>query len=217
MRAAAHHPVSSTRTCAIDSSHAGASRPRARSCFSLLDVSGSMTERDRQLAKTFFFWVAAGLRREYRYLDIAFIAHTTEAWEFNEADFFRVSASGGTVASTGFAKVREVMQQRFNPASCNVYLFYASDGDNADTDRAPARGELEALGQAARYLGYVEISSGAGRGAPTQTYRLFDEIIAAGLRGGQFLLSSPDDIGAAVRHFFSAEAQADTGAARGVS
>jgi len=49
--------------------------------FFLLDVSASMTESDRQLAKTFFFWVAAGLRREYRTLDIVFVAHTTDAWE----------------------------------------------------------------------------------------------------------------------------------------
>ena len=76
--------------------------------FFLLDVSASMTEGDRQLAKTFFFWVAAGLRREYRSLDIVFVAHTTDAWEFNEADFFKVTGSGGTVASTGFAKVREI-------------------------------------------------------------------------------------------------------------
>ena len=83
--------------------------------FFLLDVSGSMTERDRQLAKTFFFWVAAGLRREYRALDIVFVAHTTEAWEFNEPDFFKVAGSGGTVSSTGFAKVREIIEERFNP------------------------------------------------------------------------------------------------------
>ena len=119
--------------------------------FFLLDVSGSMTERDRQVAKTFFFWVAAGLRRQYRSLDIVFVAHTTEAWEFNEEDFFKVTGSGGTVASTGFAKVREVMQSRFNPASCNVYLFYASDGDNAADDRIPARSELEAIAKVARY------------------------------------------------------------------
>jgi len=49
--------------------------------FLLLDVSGSMTERDRQLAKTFFFWAVAGLRREYRYLETVFVAHTTDAWE----------------------------------------------------------------------------------------------------------------------------------------
>ena len=69
--------------------------------FFLLDVSGSMSDRDRQLAKTFFFWVAAGLRREYKALDIVFVAHTTEAWEFSEPDFFQVTGSGGTVASVG--------------------------------------------------------------------------------------------------------------------
>ena len=115
-----------------------------------------MTDRDRQLAKTFFFWVAAGLRREYQALDIVFVAHTTEAWEFSEADFFKVTGSGGTVASMGFAKVREIMETRFNPSSCNVYLFYASDGDNASDDRAPARGELEAIAKLARYSGYAE-------------------------------------------------------------
>ena len=83
--------------------------------FFLLDVSGSMSDRDRQLAKTFFFWVAAGLRREYKALDIVFVAHTTDAWEFSEADFFKVTGSGGTVASVGLAKVREIMQERFDP------------------------------------------------------------------------------------------------------
>ena len=106
--------------------------------FFLLDVSGSMSERDRQLSKTFFFWVAAGLRREYKALDIVFVAHTTDAWEFSEADFFKVTGSGGTVASAGLTKVHEIMQARFDPATCNVYLFYASDGDNAADDRALA-------------------------------------------------------------------------------
>ena len=129
--------------------------------FFLLDVSGSMSERDRQLAKTFFFWVAAGLRREYKALDIVFVAHTTDAWEFSEADFFKVTGSGGTVASAGLAKVREIMQARFDPSTCNVYLFYASDGDNASDDRSPAGQELESIAKAVRYAGYVEISAGA--------------------------------------------------------
>ncbi len=83
--------------------------------FFLLDVSGSMTDRDRHLAKTFFFWVAAGLRREYRSLDIVFVAHTTEAWEFSEADFFNVVGAGGTVASTGLSKVRDIAEERLQP------------------------------------------------------------------------------------------------------
>ena len=55
--------------------------------FFMLDVSGSMSDRDRKLAKTFFFWVVQGLRREYRSLETVFVAHTTEAWEFSEGGF----------------------------------------------------------------------------------------------------------------------------------
>src|SRR3979490_2853546 len=64
--------------------------------FFMRDGSGSLSDRDRKLAKTFFFWVVQGLRREYRSLETLFVAHTTEAWEFNEQDFFQVSGSGGT-------------------------------------------------------------------------------------------------------------------------
>ena len=173
--------------------------------FFLLDVSGSMSDRDRQLAKTFFFWVAAGLRREYKALDIVFVAHTTEAWEFNEADFFKVAGSGGTVASVGLAKVREIMHERFDPASCNVYLFYASDGDNASDDRTPANTELEAIAKAARYAGYMEISAGI-RSTQSETMSLFDAVAAAGRPCGRFTVGGPDDIAGAVRHFFTAEA-----------
>src|SRR6202012_1074280 len=75
--------------------------------FFVLDVSGSMSDRDRKLAKTFFFWVVQGLRREYRSLETVFVGHTTEAWEFTEPEFFQVSGTGGTVSSTRFNKVRE--------------------------------------------------------------------------------------------------------------
>jgi uncharacterized protein len=176
--------------------------------FFLIDVSASMTDRDRQLAKTFFFWTAAGLRREYQALDIVFVAHTTEAWEFSEADFFKVTGSGGTVASVGFAKVREIMETRFNPSSCNVYLFYASDGDNASDDRAQARGELEAIAKLTRYSGYAEVSPATARSTSTETFQMFDEIAATGAPTGRFVITGPDDIAAAVRHFFAAESQA---------
>jgi uncharacterized protein len=175
--------------------------------FFLLDVSASMSERDRQLAKTFYFWVAAGLRRQYQTLDIFFVAHTTDAWEFSEAEFFKVTGNGGTVASVGFAKVREIMQARCNPSSCNVYLFYASDGDNAADDHQPAREQLEAIAKLSRYSGYVEISSAAPRGGTSETTTLFQEVAATGAPSGRFSVQGPDDIAAAVRHFFSAEAQ----------
>jgi uncharacterized sporulation protein YeaH/YhbH (DUF444 family) len=183
--------------------------------FFLLDVSASMTDADRQLAKTFFFWVAAGLRREYRSLDIVFVAHTTDAWEFGESDFFKVTGSGGTVASAGLRKVHEVMQARFDPATCNVYLFYASDGDNAMDDREPARTALDSIAKVARYSGYVEITSGL-RSTQSETARLFDELGANASSVGRCSIKDANDVVAAVRHFFTLESQsAATGTAPG--
>jgi len=176
--------------------------------FFLLDVSGSMSDRDRKLAKSFFFWVVQGLRRQYRSLDTVFVAHTTEAWEFSEAEFFQVSGTGGTVASTGLAKVREIIDARFNPGRANIYMFYASDGDNAVSDQAEARELLGGIAHDAAYCGYVEVSSGLSRQLATETGRLFAELATAGLATGSYALNDDDDIWGAVRHFFTAEQKA---------
>ena len=180
--------------------------------FFLLDVSGSMSDRDRKLAKTFFFWTVQGLRREYRSLETVFVAHTTEAWEFSEPEFFEVSGSGGTVASAGFAKVSEIIEERYNPATCNIYLFYASDGDNSMSDSAQAREGLAAIAADACFTGYVEVSSGLSRQLDTETGRLFAELASAGGATGSYALNDFEDVWSAVRHFFSAEGRAAEGA-----
>ncbi|MBS0366555.1 MAG: DUF444 family protein [Proteobacteria bacterium] len=176
--------------------------------FFLLDVSGSMSDRDRKLAKTFFFWVVQGLRRQYRSLDTVFVAHTTEAWEFTEAEFFQVSGSGGTVASTGLGKVREIIEERYNPGRYNIYLFYASDGDNSAGDAVDARGALAAIAADACFTGYVEVSSGLSRQLATETGRLFEELRTSGLAAGGYALADFDAVWGAVRHFFSSESEA---------
>jgi len=175
--------------------------------FFMLDVSGSMSDRDRKLAKSFFFWVVQGLRREYRSLETVFVAHTTEAWEFSEPEFFQVSGTGGTVASTGLNKVREIIDERYNPGRANIYLFYASDGYNSASDGDEAREALKAVADAACYTGYVEVSSGSSRELATETGRLFAELDEAGFAAGSYALNDYDDVWGAVRHFFTAEAQ----------
>ncbi len=176
--------------------------------FFLLDVSGSMSDRDRKLAKTFFFWVVQGLRREYRSLETVFVAHTTDAWEFTEHEFFQVAATGGTVASTGFNKVREIIAERYSPSRHNIYLFYASDGDNSVTDQAEARRSLEAIAEQACYAGYVEVASGLARPLATETGRLYAEAAGAGYPVGSCAIDDFDDVWDAVRHFFNAENRA---------
>ncbi len=180
--------------------------------FFLLDVSGSMSDRDRKLAKTFFFWVVQGLRREYRSLETVFVAHTTDAWEFNEPEFFQVSGSGGTVASAGFLKVRQIMDERFNAARSNMYLFYASDGDNAVSDAQEARTALAAIVADTCYTGYVEVASGVSRQLDTETGKIYAELNAAGCAAGSYALNDFDDVWGAVRHFFTAHNQETAGA-----
>ena len=176
--------------------------------FFMLDVSGSMSDRDRKLAKSFFFWVVQGLRREYRSMETVFVAHTTEAWEFTEPEFFQVSGTGGTVASTGFGKVREIIDERYNPGRCNIYLFYASDGDNSMGDNVLARETLRGIAQDACYTGYVEVSSGLSRQLATETGRLYAELTSSGVAAGSYALNDYDDVWGAVRHFFTAESKA---------
>ena len=174
--------------------------------FFMLDVSGSMSDRDRKLAKTFFFWVVQGLRREYRSLETVFVAHTTEAWEFPETEFFQVAGTGGTVTSTGLNKVREIMEARYSPARHNIYLFYASDGDNSVADHGLAHEALLDIAGKACFSGYVEVASGLSRQLATEIGRLFALVRDAGLPVASHMIDDFDGVWGAVRHFFNEEA-----------
>jgi uncharacterized sporulation protein YeaH/YhbH (DUF444 family) len=179
--------------------------------FLLMDVSGSMGEPERRLAKSFFFWAVQGLRRQYLHLDTVFVAHTTEAWEFDEAQFFQVTGTGGTIASTGLAKVRELIEERWSPSRYNVYLFYASDGDNSSSDRSAAEHELDRLAECVNYAGYVEVAPSGHSRYASETRALFSGLVAGGQPVGYFTVTGIDDVWSAVRHFFGHEARtADT-------
>jgi hypothetical protein len=174
-----------------------------------LDVSGSMDEAQRKLAKQFFFFALQGIRRQYAKVDTAFLAHAAQAWEFEEREFFQASSSGGTVSSCVFQLALEVMRSRFDPSRYNVYFFYASDGENAAEDREPAAAALRTLAVQTNYAGYVETGGIATfRPRDTQLADMFHELKAAGLPVGMSPLGSQDDVWRAIREFFK-ERQAD--------
>ena len=174
--------------------------------FLLMDVSGSMTDEDRKLAKTFFFWAIQGLKRQYKHLDTVFVAHTTEAFEFDEEKFFQVSGSGGTVTSTGLGKVQEIINQRYSPSRYNIYLFYASDGDNYPEDRSTASSLLSEIASVASYSGYIEVASSTPQHLNTEVGQLFRSIASQGKTAGSFAITKLEDIWEAVRHFFKHQA-----------
>jgi len=177
--------------------------------FFAMDVSSSMTERDRKLAKTFFFWVVQGLRRQYTHIEPVFVAHTIEAWEFAEAEFFQVTGSGGTVASSAFRKISEITAQRYDPSRFNTYVFYASDGANFRHDRETAQAALAELGEIVNYIGYVETASAAQQALSSETSMLFEQLEADIGVAGRYGLSTPESVWDAIRAFFSQQSQAE--------
>lgn len=171
-----------------------------------LDVSGSMDEEQRRLAKSFFFFALQGIRRQYAKVETVFLAHAGEAWEFDESQFFQAQSSGGTVSSSAFRLALEVTKTRYDPGRYNVYFFYASDGDNAAEDRAGASATLGALARQVNYAGYVETGGIATfRPRETQLSEMFAEMKANGLPVGTSRLGSQEDVWRAIREFFKEE------------
>ncbi|HET8698782.1 MAG TPA: DUF444 family protein [Gammaproteobacteria bacterium] len=177
--------------------------------FFAMDVSSSMTDHDRKLAKTFFFWVVQGLRRQYTHIEPVFVAHTIEAWEFPEQEFFQVSGSGGTVASSAFRKVLDIAAQRYDPGRFNIYVFYASDGANFRHDRETAQAALAELGEIVNFIGYVETASAAQQALTTETSALFEQLQADTGVAGRYGLSSPESVWDAIRAFFTQQADVE--------
>ena len=175
-----------------------------------LDVSGSMDEAQRRLAKQFFFFALQGIRRQYAKVETVFLAHAAQAWEFEESQFFQASSSGGTVSSCVFQLALEVMKTRYDPSRYNVYFFYASDGENAAEDRDEARGALAELARTVNYAGYVETGGIATfRPRETQLAELFGELKHHGAAVGVSHLGSQEDIWRAIREFFTAQQDND--------
>ena len=189
-------------------------RPSTRATvLFVIDVSASMTQLERKLAKSFFFFALQGIRRQYAKVETRFIAHTTHAWEFSEQEFFQVSGMGGTIASSAFRLVQALVRQELDPAHNNIYMFYASDGENFTEDRGAATQSLGELGAVLNYIGYIETLPGVRRALDTEMRRLCNELERRGLPVGSSVLSAPDDVWRALRKFFIREHEADAAVA----
>jgi uncharacterized sporulation protein YeaH/YhbH (DUF444 family) len=153
--------------------------------FCLMDVSGSMTEAMKDLAKRFFLLLHVFLTRRYKTVDLVFIRHTSNAQEVDEDTFFHSRETGGTIVSTALDEMLKVVQARYNPENWNIYAAQASDGDNysEDSDRCSQLlgGELLPLTQ---YFAYIEVGAEATLrhgfpSPPTDLWRTYASIAPA--------------------------------------
>ena len=126
--------------------------------FCLMDVSGSMQEREKDLAKRFFLLLHLFLTRGYEHTEIVFVRHTHYAQEVDEETFFYARETGGTIVSTALEKMKEIIDERYPPDEWNIYGAQASDGENFGNDSVRCRKILtEQLLPMCQFYAYVEI------------------------------------------------------------
>jgi uncharacterized protein len=131
--------------------------------FCLMDVSGSMSEHMKDLAKRFYMLLYVFLKRRYRHVEIVFIRHTDRAEEVDEETFFHGPASGGTLVSSALQAMHDIVRSRFRPADWNIYAAQASDGDNSISDGEVAGRLLtELILPVSQFFAYLEVGEAGG-------------------------------------------------------
>ncbi|MCQ4324708.1 hypothetical protein CXK94_00165 [Stutzerimonas stutzeri] len=127
--------------------------------FCLMDVSGSMTQATKDIAKRFFILLYLFLKRNYDKIDVVFIRHHTSAKEVDEEEFFYSRETGGTIVSSALKMMQEIMAERYPANEWNIYAAQASDGDNWNDDSPLCRDILiNQIMPFVQYFTYVEIT-----------------------------------------------------------
>jgi uncharacterized sporulation protein YeaH/YhbH (DUF444 family) len=125
--------------------------------FCCMDVSGSMTEHMKDLAKRFYILLYVFLKRQYKDVQVVFIRHTHEAVEVDEDTFFHSPETGGTVVSTAYDEMIKIIKARYPVSEWNIYGAQASDGDNTHSDNAVCSERLNVILPWVQYFTYIEV------------------------------------------------------------
>ena len=127
--------------------------------FCLMDVSGSMSEHMKDLAKRFYMLLYIFLTRRYKKVELVFIRHTDKAEEVSEETFFQDPASGGTKVSSALEEMDRIVDERFDPQHWNIYAAQASDGDNSNADANTIEVLMtESILPQVQYFAYLEVA-----------------------------------------------------------
>ncbi len=186
--------------------------------FCLMDVSGSMTEHMKDLAKRFYVLLYIFLRRKYKRVEVVFIRHTHQAQEVDEDTFFHSPETGGTVVSTALEEMRRVMAERYSPDSWNIYAAQASDGDNTASDNDRTASLLtQSILPYCQYYAYLEVGRDSEHFPPgfirrdSDLWQTYTEICRTGAPMAMRKVSHRRDIYPVFRELF-ARKQAPAGA-----
>lgn len=128
----------------------------------IMDISGSMDQEKKTIARRWFALLYAFIKRRYGSAELLFIAHTEEAFEMSEGDFFSTRINGGTAVSPALKLANKIIKERFDPTQTNIYVSHASDGDNWAIDNDAVVNEMTGEGHLIdklQYFSYVEVGN----------------------------------------------------------
>ncbi len=167
--------------------------------FCLMDVSGSMDEDRKNIAKRFFMLLYLFLTKSYERIDVVFIRHHTVAKEVDEEDFFSSRESGGTVVSSALELMHDIIRERYPSANWNIYAAQASDGDNWQDDSPRCRELLlQSILPLTQYFAYVEIEAEE----PQSLWHEYERVKAASPRFAMQRILTLEDIYPVFRELF---------------
>jgi uncharacterized sporulation protein YeaH/YhbH (DUF444 family) len=130
--------------------------------FCLMDVSGSMDQATKDMAKRFYILLYQFLTRTYKNIEVVYIRHHTQAKEVDEQEFFYSQETGGTIVSSALKLMDEIVKERYSQGDWNIYAAQASDGDNWADDSPHCTDIMtNKLLKAVRYYAYIEITTRA--------------------------------------------------------
>lgn len=169
--------------------------------FLAMDVSGSMNVDRKRMARLFFYWCVQFLRSRYEQTDIVFVAHTTEAREVTEEEFFSRVESGGTKVSSAFEVIEQIHRERYPTDDWNIYVLHVSDGDNFGADNHRTLELIRRLTEVSSLVGYLEVDP--SRIGGSHRLAAFYEQEAADLDGFVFADATDDrELWPALKKFF---------------
>jgi len=147
--------------------------------FCLMDVSGSMGQFEKEIAKRFFTLLYLFLGRAYERIEVVFIRHHTIAKEVDEEEFFYSRETGGTVVSSALKMMRDIIHERYPSSDWNIYAAQASDGDNWSDDSNVCRDMLlESIMPYLQYYAYVEVTEDGSTGDLWDEYLKVSDLYA---------------------------------------
>lgn len=169
--------------------------------FCIMDVSGSMTQQIKDMAKRFYILLYLFLQRSYQRTELVFIRHHTSAKEVNEEEFFYSRETGGTIVSSALELMSDIIQKRYNPSEWNIYGAQASDGDNWDDDSPQCAQILnQKIMPMVQYFAYIEITPNAHQAL----WHAYQDLSAQlGDRFAMEQITSADEIFPVFRQLFS--------------